>query len=719
VLPQEFLSADRTSRRTLRARILRAPAVGSLVLFRSRIAVGLLIAGVFALISWQRASLTAADEAESAVVDDKTDNHAAQQQREIRNRRAQLHDPDAMSDDLGDQDPLFLPKATSPERPVARLRDGVEPKILNRPIEPPLTDETPSLELPETLFTLETDAPLGFTGPSGVPPTEAQTREHFVPIDDRWRAGFSKWDRYGKQHPLVDDYPSVEGNGWDPYNQNVLKGDYPIIGQHTFLNVTATSQTLNEFRQVPTATTPFESTTDPFSSEFFGDPNQYSFLQNLKLRFDLFHGNAAFKPVDWQVRLTPVFNVNHLSVNELAVVNPDVRNGTDRTRDFLALEEYFVEAKLADLSPDYDFLSVRAGSQPFVSDFRGFIFADTNRAVRLFGTLNANRDQFNAIFFDQQEKDTNSMLNTFDDRHQNVFIANYYRQDFLFPGYTAQCSFHYNHDQPSFKFDENNFLVRPDPVGVFQQHQIDAYYFGFAGEGHIDRFNIANAFYWVCGTDSLNPLAGQEIDIDAKMAAVELSYDRDWVRFRTSYFYASGDKNIDDSKGQGFDTILDNPNFAGGQFSYWQRQSIRLFGANLVQRESLVPDLRSSKIQGQSNFVNPGLHLVNAGLDFEVTPKLRMITNANYLWFDRTEVLEQFVFQGKIDRQIGLDLSLGVEYRPFLNDNMVLVGGVSSLLPGNGFDDLFGITSPFDPSNAGSTNAPTMVASFLELVLTY
>ena len=53
--------------------------------------------------------------------------------------------------------------------------------------------------------------------------------------------------------------------------------------------------------------------------------------------------------------------------------------GTARTRADYALEEWFFETKLADLSPNYDFVSVRAGSQPFVSDFRGFIFADTNR----------------------------------------------------------------------------------------------------------------------------------------------------------------------------------------------------------------------------------------------------------------------------------------------------------------------------------------------------
>ncbi len=108
--------------------------------------------------------------------------------------------------------------------------------------------------------------------------------------------------------------------------------------------------------------------------------------------------------------------------------------------------------------------------------------------MRLFGTRLANRDQFNLIYFDQTEKDTNSGLNTFDDRHQNTLIANYYRQDFIWPGYTAQVSFHYNHDQADFQFDKNDFLVRPDPAGVFQPHEVDSHYIGWTGDGHINRY---------------------------------------------------------------------------------------------------------------------------------------------------------------------------------------------------------------------------------------
>ena len=324
------------------------------------------------------------------------------------------------------------------------------------------------------------------------------------------------------------------------------------------------------------------------------------------------------------VRLTPVFNTNYLDVHELGIVNPDVTVGTTRGRTFTTLQEWFVETKLADLSPDYDFVSVRAGSQPFNSDFRGFVFSDTNRAVRLFGTRLANRDQFNVALFSQLEKDTNSGLNTFKNRGQDVLIMNYYRQDFIFPGYTTQFSFLYDHDRASTHYDDNGFLVRPDAAGIFQPHSVNAYYLGWNGDGHINRLNISHSFYEVLGRDTLSPLAAQPTRINAQMAAIELSYDRDWARFRGSFFWASGDHNINNGTSTGFDTIFDSPNFAGGQFSFWQRQAIKLEGVNLKQRFSLVPDLRSSKIEGQANFVNPGLQLWNVGADFDITPKLRI-----------------------------------------------------------------------------------------------
>ncbi|MBM82433.1 MAG: hypothetical protein CMJ78_17855 [Planctomycetaceae bacterium] len=607
------------------------------------------------------------------------------------------------------------------EEMLAALQDSADPnRVIERPTLPvplpgrdEISQEITAYNYDEKvgeLLKYREYATFGFSGPKGQLATEVQTDSHFVPIEDRWRIGNPYWDRYGTGHPPTDDYPGVEGHWWDPYNQNVLKGDYPIIGQHTFLNFTGTSLTVFDYRETPIPTSPFESTLDPFQEEFFGDPAQFFFTQFFRARFDLFHANdAAFKPLDWQIRLTPVYNVNYLDVAELGIVRPDVRQGTNRQRDDKSLEEWFVEFKLADISPDYDFMSIRAGSQFFVSDFRGHIFFDTNRGIRLFGSKFSNRDQFNLVYFDQAEKNTNSGLNTDDDRHQEVVIANYYRQDFLFPGYTAQVSYHYNHDKASREFDRNDFVVRPDPAGVSRPHDVKTHYLGWAGNGHIYRWNIDHAMYYVFGEDSLNPIGGRELDISAMMAAVELSYDRDWARFRTSLFWASGDDDPTDTKGEGFDTIIDNPVFTG-EFSYWSRQRIGLFGVGLVQDRSLVPSLRSSKLQGQANHTNPGVLIVNTGFDADITPKLKLITNMNYLWFDQTEVLEAFTFQGNIEREIGLDLSMGYEYRPFHNDNVIILIGASALAPGNGFKDLY---------NQLGRKVKTLYTSTLEVILTF
>ncbi len=593
------------------------------------------------------------------------------------------------------------------------VANEIRPKVLRDADQPaerlPLIG--PEEDHTNPLYVIPHDTPYGFTGPSGILRTESQQSSHFIPVEDRWRLGQQDSDRYGKGHPIMDDYPGVKGAWWDPYNQNVLKGDYPIIGQHTFLNVTGVNLTLFEARQLPTPTTPFEATRNPGAAAFFGDPDSFTFINQTQLAFDLFHGNTFFKPADWRVKVDMIYNFNALVADELAIVSPNVLDGTSRYREDWALEEWFVEAKLSDLSPYYDFASVRAGSQLFVSDFRGFIFNDINRGVRLFGTRHNNRDQFNVVWFDQMEKETNSLLNRLDkDRHQNTLIANYYRQDFLYPGYNVNVSFHYNHDQPSFEFDRNNFLVRPDPVGVAAPHDVRSYYFGTASNGHMERINVSSAFYYVLGRDDLNPLAGREVNISAYMAALELSYDRDWVRLRTSYFFNSGDSDPNDGRATGFSAIFDNPNFAGQEFSYWGRQGIRLFGVELTNRESLGASMRNTKFQGQTNFVNPGLHLFNLGLDADITPRLKTINNVNFLWFDKTQVLETYLFVGEVDHFIGADLSTGLEYRPLLNNNIEILGGLATLLTGPGYESLFQDLN-------GQTDNP--IAGFLEVILEY
>jgi hypothetical protein len=202
---------------------------------------------------------------------------------------------------------------------------------------------------------------------------------------------------------------------------------------------------------------------------------------------------------------------------------------------------------------------------------------------------------------------------------------------------------------------------------------------------------MSHAFYQALGRDELNAIAGRSVTVNAQMAAAELSVDRDWLRFRGSVFWASGDANPRDGRARGFDTIVDAPAFAGGIFSLWNSQAIRLTGTGvaLVGPNSLLPSLRPNKEEGKANFVNPGILVLNAGADAEITPKLRAILNVNYLRFDRTEPLEMLLFQAPVHHSIGTDASIGFQYRPPLTENMVVTFGGAALIPGQGFADIY------------------------------
>jgi hypothetical protein len=517
-------------------------------------------------------------------------------------------------------------------------------------------------------------------------------------VPNRWALNQPDYRRYLQS----GEYPYTKPHWYDPFNRNRFKGDEPIwpelLGQQMFLNVNASSETFFDGRRVPSPSG--VSAAEPGSSGFFGRGEQTFVDQTLRFSFDLFHGDASFKPVDWRIRITPELSLNDLDVRELGIVSPDVRHGTNRFDDHLGLQEAFIEVKLHDLSDNYDFISARAGIQQFNADFRGFLFVDEQPGLRIFGDWNSDRIEYNAVYFQFLEKNTNSGLNTFERRHQQVVLGNVYLQDFFFPGYTAEFVAAWNKDDPSVHYDDNGFLVRPAPIGkVINQgpgggplaHGIRVGYFGWLGSGHIRRINLTHAFYQAVGEDTFNPIAGRRVTVNAQMAAGELSYDRDWIRYRVSTFYSSGDAHPRDGRARGFDAIDELPNFAGGIFSFWNREAIRLLGSgvSLTTDGSLIPSLRSAKEEGQANFVNPGIFLVNAGADFDITPKLKGFANFNYLRFERTEPLEYILFESPVRHSIGEDFGIGLTYRPPLTENIVLSGGVSALQPGEGFKDVY------------------------------
>src|SRR3972149_5787257 len=137
-----------------------------------------------------------------------------------------------------------------------------------------------------------------------VPPLkeeEAFIPDLFIPTPDRWRL------------------PGYKRNVINPYSQNVLKGDYPIFGQDVFFIFTGISDTLFEYRQLPTPVG--VSTARSGEVGFFGKENQLFIRENIFLRFELVKGDTAFKPPDWAIVATPAFNVpSYLKVQERGII---------------------------------------------------------------------------------------------------------------------------------------------------------------------------------------------------------------------------------------------------------------------------------------------------------------------------------------------------------------------------------------------------------------
>ncbi|ANI79567.1 hypothetical protein [Sphingobium sp. EP60837] len=523
------------------------------------------------------------------------------------------------------------------------------------------------------------------------PPPEAFPVDQ-VPIPDRWR--------------LIESLGVVKERWFDPYNQNTLKGDrpidrekvkwLPIKGDDWFFVVNAVNDTVIEPRTFPIPVG-VQTTERPGSIDVFGTDASYVLSQTFIGGVALIKGSTAFKPPEIEYRLTLAYNINHVNVPERRVLFVEPSKPSHRTDHFLGVQELFVDYHLANTSDRYDFRSLRVGIQPFQSDFRGFLFNDQQLGIRLFGNRDNNRFQFNLAAFWRLEKDTNSGLNSVvqSPRRDWVFLANLYRQDFLIPGLTSQITAVYNMNREAgrIEVDDNGFPVRPALLGDLRGRDYDVVYLGYNADGRLGRVNLTASLYGALGEDRNSFFTSRPAQIRAFFAAAEASIDKDWMRFRLSGLYASGDGDPYDDRENGFDAIFENPVFAGADTSYWIRQTIPFAGGGRVigisGRNGILNSLRSSKEQGQSNFNNPGTMLLGAGADFDLLPELRLSANANHLWFENTATLQALRNEGSIPKAIGWDLSTAAIWRPHASQNIVFRLSGAALLPGAGFRDLF------------------------------
>jgi hypothetical protein len=535
------------------------------------------------------------------------------------------------------------------------------------------------------------------------------------PSVTRSRAVDAECNPLALPEPATDSQPDIEGipDRWrvvsmlgarrnliDPYNgNNVLKGDHPAFGEDWFVNLIGISDSVVEPRRFPV---PVGNTATNLSgsNDTLGDGEQVVFAQTMIFEAVLYQGDTVFKPPDYEFRFTPAFNYTRVDTNENGLINAVATRGTTRDTTAFGVQALFVDKHLRNVSDRFDFDSFRVGIQPFITDFRGFLFQDSPVGVRLFGTRGNNRYQYNVGVFRRIEKDTNSGLNDVtlgSDalRDDDLAVINLYVQDFPKLGFTAQGTVVYNRNREGDEFfvDDNGAIQRPSSLGLARSSDYDVIYLGLNGDGHFGRWNVTASLYGAAGTADRGVFVDLEQDIRAGFAALELSRDYSWFRARASLAYGTGDKNPFDDKAEGFDAIFENPQFAGADTSFYIRQPIPLIGGGRVAlsgRNAFLNSLRPSKEFGQSNFANPGLILAGLGTDFDLTPTLRVSSNFNYLGFADTTVLEVARAQGPVDRALGLDASFALTWRPLAIQNIVARLSVAALVPGKGYEALFG-----------------------------
>jgi|CXWL01.1.fsa_nt_gi hypothetical protein len=597
--------------------------------------------------------------------------------------------------------PTPAPEATNADQPPALITEDGAPNadetLMDGRRRPGKSKVLPDKVTQENIGAVRPPRPEAFPG------------DPDFPVPDRWRLsetlGLAPKERF-----------------FDPYNQNTYKGDRPLCipseeekerrakaglpkcrtpgilglkGEDWFLALGATSDTVVEPRSFPIPVG-VQTTERPGSLDVFGRSHSEVVAQTFILSASLIKGSTAFKPAEIEYRVAIAIQGNYVDVPEKRVLFVQPSKKSRRYDHFVGVQEAFVDYHIRNVSDRYDFDSVRVGIQPFQADFRGFLFNDQQLGIRFFGNRDNNRFQYNLAAFWRLEKDTNSGLNSVVQRPRDdfVFHANLYRQDFPVVGMTSQVSVTYNMNRENrIEVDDNGFPVRPALLGNLRPRKYDVAYLGYSADGHFGRVNLTASAYLALGDDRNSLFTSQKAKIRSYFFAAEPSMDFDWVRVRLAGLYASGDSKPYDNVEGGFDAIFENPIFAGADTSYWIRQTIPFAGGGRViginGRNGILNSLRSSKEQGQSNFNNPGTMLLGVGADFDITPKFRLSTNVNHLWFQNTATLQALRVEGSIPKAIGWDLSAALIWRPKAIQNVVFRLSGAVLDPGKGFRDLF------------------------------
>ena len=399
-------------------------------------------------------------------------------------------------------------------------------------------------------------------------------------------------------------------------NQNKLKGDYPVFGKRTFFNFTGVSDTLLEGRNLPVAERRQHRAAAAASSSSAAAASTCRSRRS-RTSFDLFRGDTVFRPD----RLARPLRAGLQRATSSTCRSTTASTPTCAARTRASITTSACRSSSSRRSSSTSAITTTScRSAPASRSSRRTSAASWRCSKRPASACSArcesSRIEYNAAVFDMLEKDTNSGFNEMNRRHQQIYIANVYVQDFLTPGYTAVVQL------PRQRRSRRAALRHervPGAAGADRRHRHQRgrrpYYLGEVGQRPprpLER------------EPRVLPGARPREQQPDRRAAASTSTRR-WARWSCrSTRTGCGSRGPRSSpratairpttRGTASTRSSTSRSFAGGPFSLWNRQGLRLAqtGTGLKSPVSLLPTLRTNKDEGQPNFVNPGIFILNA-----------------------------------------------------------------------------------------------------------
>lgn len=472
---------------------------------------------------------------------------------------------------------------------------------------------------------------------AGAPTTTPSKTRQLQPYLDRWAT------------------PEQDSVFRDPNLRSKYQGDLPFYQDWLFLNLELTVDAFFKRRENP---------------DFRRGEKTQTFNQNNEFRrlitlagFELRNADDVFKPATWRLRFIGA-----------GATDRDFNVVDNKGHGFAAVQEAFAEHEIFSLG-ELDLSFLRAGIEPFKSEFHGLIFFDNAVGARVFGEYSHNKYRYTLGAFRLFQKDPPTQLNDLGvpPKDEYVSVASLQVRD-VTPGWNGEFVGHWDHNRQA----QAN-------AKAFDR---DTFYGGSTFNGRLGVINFNPAAYFVGGRDN-----AANKKILAGVALLDAAYTlpmADFVTLRSGYLFQSGDRNPNDRTETGFASINDNVALFGAGASYWTGEAINfnLAKGDKNAKTQLVKTNSAFVLPG--NFNSPGVHLFNAGVLTKITQRLDHALNLNYMMFAEPDGMAQLIGRPHVDRSIGLDVNTLFEWRPFQQNTFVIDVAGSVLFPDTGFQDVVG-----------------------------